>query len=292
MASGGLVQSEDNVAWDAWAQAQGLGESLVVKMQQNWRWVAGSVAVLVALVVGLQQWGLPLVAQAVVAITPHSADVALGESTLNALDGIMAPTELPPADQQRIREAFAQAVAQQPPNSVPVWNLEFRHGQRIGANALALPGGTILLTDEMVKLVDGDSAVLTAVLAHELGHVQHRHGMRMAVQAGVLGSLGALVWGDFSSLLAAVPVLMGQAAYSRQAEHEADVHAVRFLKAAALSPALMVTLFDKLEEQRHPDKPQKSGSNAASPDSSWLGIAFSSHPSDAARIAFFRAAAP
>ena len=51
-----------------------------------------------------------------------------------------------------------------------------------------------MLTDEMVALVDGDAAVLTAVLAHEMGHLQHRHGMRMVVQAGVLGSLGALVW--------------------------------------------------------------------------------------------------
>ncbi len=288
--SGGLVQTEDSTAWDAWAQAQGLHESIVVKMQQNWRWVAGSVAVLVVLIVGLQQWGLPLVAQAVVAATPYSADVAIGESTLRALDGITAPAELPPADQQRIRDAFAQAVARQPGGSLPAWHLEFRHGGRIGANALALPGGTILLTDEMVALVDGDTAVLTAVLAHELGHVQHRHGMRMVVQAGVLGSLGALVWGDFSSLLAAVPVLMGQAAYSRQAEHEADVHAVRFLKAAQLSPALMITLFDKLEAQRHPDKDNEKEAGKASGDS-WLGIAFSSHPSDGARVAFFRAAA-
>lgn len=295
LASGGLVQSEDSVAWDAWAQAQGLGESIVVKMQQNWRWVAGSVAVLMALVVGLQQWGLPLVAQAVVAATPQSVDAAIGDSTLQALDGLMSSAQLPLADQQRIRDAFAQAVARQPAGSVPAWKLEFRHGQRIGANALALPGGTILLTDEMVKLVDGDAAVLTAVLAHELGHVQHRHGMRMVVQAGVLGSLGALVWGDFSSLLAAVPVLMGQAAYSRQAEHEADVHAVRFLKSAALSPALMVTLFDKLEAQRNPGKPHQGDTDKEaekpSVEDPWLGIAFSSHPSDAARVAFFRAAA-
>jgi Zn-dependent protease with chaperone function len=288
---GGLVQSEDSAAWDTWAQAQGLDESIVVKMQQNWRWVAGSVTVLLALVVGLQQWGLPLVAQAAVAATPYSVDLAIGESTLNAVDTITAPAQLPLADQQRIRDAFTQAVARQPAGSVPPWTLQFRHGEHIGANALALPGGTILLTDEMVNLVDGDAAVLTAVLAHEMGHLQHRHGMRMVVQAGVLGSLGALVWGDFSSLLAAVPVLMGQAAYSRQAEHEADVEAVRFLKAANMSPALMVTLFDKLEAERRPDKTSQKEADQVNASGSWLGIAFSSHPSDAERIAFFRAAA-
>jgi Zn-dependent protease with chaperone function len=297
-ADGGLVQSEDSVAWDTWVQAQGLRESLVVKMQQNWRWVAGSVAVLLGLAMGLQQWGLPVAAEALVALTPPTLDTALGESTLSTLDKLlMQPTTLPEAEQNRIRNAFAQAVSHQTPGSVAPWKLEFRHSEKIGANAFALPGGTIIMTDEMVQLVDGDAQVLTAVLSHELGHVQRRHGLRMVVQATVLGAVGAVVWGDFSSLLASVPVFIGQAQYSRTAEREADAHAVKVLQAAALSPTLMITLFDKLEAQRQakqsekPEKPGHGDADASEKEDSWLGIAFSSHPSDAERVAFFRAAA-
>lgn len=49
----------------------------------------------------------------------------------------------------------------------------------------------MVLTDELFDLVQGDEQIITAVLAHELGHVKHRHGLRMLVQATVLG----VVWG-------------------------------------------------------------------------------------------------
>jgi Zn-dependent protease with chaperone function len=290
-AGGGSVQSDDAMAWDAWAKGHGLREPLVVKMQQNWRWVLGSVVLLLGMVIVVQQWGLPLAAQALVRLTPPEVETALGETTLNAVDKlIMQPTQLPLASQTRIREAFAQAVSHQPAGSVRPWQLVFRKSG-IGPNALALPGGTIIMTDEMVSLVDGNTEVLSAVLAHELGHVQQRHGLRMLVQATVLGTLSAVVLGDFSSALAMVPVLLGQAHYSRQAEHEADVHAVKVLQAAALSPAVMVTLFDKLDAQRAALKSQNKPASDANSKGAWLGIAFSSHPSDAERVAFFRSAA-
>ena len=109
----------------------------------------------------------------------------------------------------------------------------------------------------------------------------------MLVQATVLGALGAVVLGDFSTVLAAVPALLGQAHYSRQAEHEADVYAVRLLKAAGISPSVMLTLFDKMAQQRKAKAPSGTPSNEGA---NWIGIAFASHPSDAERIAFFRAA--
>ncbi|TAH12571.1 MAG: hypothetical protein EAZ11_05250 [Curvibacter sp.] len=198
------------------------------------------------------------------------------------------------AEQARITQAFTDAVAHQSTADQRPWKLVFRQS-KIGPNALALPGGTILMTDEMVALVNADTQVLTAVLAHELGHVQQRHGLRMLVQATVLGAVGAVVLGDFSTLLAAVPALLGQAHYSREAEREADAHAVKVLKDAGLSPLHMVTLFEALEQERQ-RKASKATSSAGNADgekdsASWLGIAFASHPSDADRIAYFRSAA-
>jgi Zn-dependent protease with chaperone function len=146
--------------------------------------------------------------------------------------------------------------------------------------------------------------VITAVLAHELGHVRHRHGVRLLVQATVLSGLAAVVLGDFSTVLAGVPVLLGQASYSREAEREADAEAVRILRAAGISPEVMVTLFDKLEEEMNKEemkenagqdpagnKGQGERGSRASVQDSWLGIAFASHPADADRVRYFREAA-
>lgn len=285
---GGSVQCANAAAWDEWSRGSGRRESLVVKMQQSWRWVLASALALVALVIVLQQWGLPVASRAVVAVTPVSVDKSLGEAALAVIDEhLMRPSKLPLDQQTRLRAALAQAASALPAGSLPPWQLVFRKS-RIGPNAFALPGGTLVMTDELVELVGGDDKVLTAVLAHELGHVQQRHGLRMLVQATALSALAGAVLGDFSTVLAGVPVLLGQASYSREAEREADAEAVRILRAAAISPDVMVTLFEKLEEKRRKADPDES---LGSKQGSWLGIAFASHPADADRVRFFKEAA-
>ncbi len=289
--SGATLQCADGAAWDHWCRANGLHESAVVRFQQSWRWVTGFVLAFFVLMVGLYNWGLPALARGIVAITPQSFDEKMGQTTLSAIDdALMGPSGLALAQQEGIRNAFTRALRAQAPGQVPTWNLKFRKS-RLGPNALALPGGTLLMTDEMVQLVDGDTDVLTAVLAHELGHVKHRHALAMLVQVSALGAVTSLVLGDFSSLLAALPALLGQAHYSREAEREADSNAVQVLTQAGMDPRVMVTMFDRLAALRELESKETSGGNAEKPAAAignWLGLAFASHPADAERIALFR----
>ena len=273
---GASLHCADAAAWDAFAQACGRGDGVVVRAQQSWRAVLASLAGLVVVIVALYAWGIPMAAGAALALIPESADRAVGEVAMRSLDEqLMKPSALPIAEQQRLREAFARALAAQPTGSVPAHRIEFRKS-RIGPNAFALPGGSIVMTDELVTLVEGDAAAITGVLGHELGHVKHRDGMRMLLQASAVGVLASAVVGDFNSLLAAVPVVLGQSAYSRDAERRADAEAVRLLRDAGLSPAVMVGFFEKMAKA--------NGDHT-------LGIAISSHPADAERIRFFREAA-
>ena len=270
-------------------------EPLVVGLQQSWRWVLASLAALVVLAVVVQQWGVPLMANGVIAFTPLAVDNALGEGSLRAIDSrLMQPSGLAPERQEKLRKALTAALGKLPLESVPAWNLVFRKS-RIGPNAFALPGGTLVMTDELVELVNGDEEVLVGVLAHEMGHVQNRDGLRMLVQTAALGGLASIVVGDFSTVLAGVPVLLGQASYSRQAEHAADVEAVRILRAAKMSPLVMVKLFEKLAASSDDPAKAKKGADAkagdAGPRDSLLGIAFASHPADAERIRYFTEAA-
>ena len=284
LARGGAVQCADGPAWDAWAHASGRRPGLAVRMQGSWRWVLASVAALVLLAVALQRWGLPALAEVVVAATPVSVDVVIGETALSSLDRfVLEPSELEPARQAGLRAAFRRVAAAQPPGTVPHWQLEFRGG-RIGPNALALPGGTIIMTDELVAMFPDDDPVLMGVLAHELGHVQHRHGLRMLVQAPVLSGVAAVVFGYFSTLFAAAPAALGIASYSRNAEREADRASARMLKAAGVSPLVMVRFFEQMHRRR-------GGPDVPNDDSAWSGISIASHPADAERIRLFRAAA-
>jgi Zn-dependent protease with chaperone function len=301
---GGSLHCTDPAAWDTFARACGRGDSIVVRAQQSWRWVAASVVGMALLVGAVYHWGVPWAARAAVPLIPASVDNAIGEGAMASLDEhLLKPSKLPPEQQQRLRAAFARAAAAQPPGWVPSHRIVFRSSE-IGPNAFALPGGTMVVTDDLVELVDADEAVITGVLAHELGHVRHRHGLRLLVQVSAIGVVASAVLGDFSSLLTAVPVLLGQAAYTRDAEREADAEAARFLKDAGISPAVMVTFFEKIaargerketskadaKDDPKPDPAARPGeSGRRSP--SWLGIAIASHPADAERIRFFRDAA-
>jgi Zn-dependent protease with chaperone function len=297
--SGGTLSCRDARACDAWLRAAGRGDSPVVRAQQSWRWVLASVAGLVLLMTVFALWGVPWLGQAAVHAIPLRVDKEIGQAALATLDKhLTQPTALDALQQQRVREAFGRAVAAQPAGSVAAHELRFRRGRgkdAIGPNAFALPGGTLVMTDALVELFDADPSVLTGVLAHELGHVQYRHGMRMVVQASLIGLLSSVVLGDFSSILAAAPVVLGQAGYSRDAEREADAHCASFLKAAGVSPAVMIGLFEKLNAARSKGaKDAKDGKDrpvTTDDTAPWLGIAFASHPEDQERIEFFRAAA-
>jgi Zn-dependent protease with chaperone function len=116
----------------------------------------------------------------------------------------------------------------------------------MGANAFALPDGTIVMLDELVDLTKDDNEII-AVLAHERGHVERRHALRMVLQSSVVGL--ALAWyvGDVSGLLATAPAIIAQAKYSRDMEREADIYAEQTMLANGLSPCLLGTMLDKLE---------------------------------------------
>jgi predicted Zn-dependent protease len=285
LSDGAALHALDAADWDTFVRAAGLRESWIVRVQQNWRATATAALLLIGLLIGGYLWGLPLASRLALALIPEHVDRAIGEAAWASIEGRwLHPSRLDAADQRRLREAFERAAARaDPPARRPAYQLRF-HRSRLGPNAFALPGGTIVVTDELVELLkDRDDAVL-GVLAHELGHVRERHGMRMLVQVTLLGTITAAAFGDFSTVLAGAPALLGQLSYSRDAEREADAESARVLRAAGISPAVMAEFFERMDGWRRSEQAQGRSADFDP------GIAFSSHPADAERIAFFRAA--
>ena len=274
---GGTVRCHDAAAFDAFARVAGVSDSVTVRLQQSWRGTLAAVALMVLLLAAGYRWGLPAAARAALAAVPPRVDVDLGESAYRSLGAwLLQPSEVPPERQAALQRTFASALQRAAPDAA-VPRLRFHAAKRLGPNAFALPGGIIVVTDELLARLPGRDDVVLGVLAHEFGHVQQRHGMRLLVQTTLLGTVTSVAFGDFSTLLAGLPALLGQLAYSRDFEREADEQAIAVLRASGISPAVMVTLFDVLKKERGDGDP--------------LGIAFSSHPADDERIARFRAAA-
>jgi len=262
---------------DAFLAAAGHRESLVVRVQRRWRWALASAVLLLAVLGAGYRWGLPWVAKQVAARLPDVLVESVSDQTLKALEELLfEPTALPQPRREGIAQAFARM---KPPGAERVAHeVLFRAAPGIGANALALPDGTIVVTDELVALAESDEQVL-AVLAHELGHVHERHGLRLMVEGSIVGFVLAWYLGDVSSIVASLPAALLQARYSREHERAADAYAARMLQANGKSPAQLADMLEKLAAS-HGDSASKGE----------RGDYLASHPATRERIQALRGA--
>jgi predicted Zn-dependent protease len=190
---------------------------------------------------------LPLGAGPVAQMISPRIESAIGRQSLAALDRVaLNPSTLDPDTQEKIERRFRQFVAGEPGEEN--YDLVFRSGA-LGPNALALPGGIIIVTDDMVRLAPNEGELM-AVLAHEIGHVQGRHALRLILQdSGVVVLIAALA-GDavsMSVLAAALPTALLQSHYSRQFEEEADEYAFAHLRRHGYSPQLFADMMRRLQ---------------------------------------------
>lgn len=196
------------------------------------------------------KYAVPELARRVAFALPVSADQSLGRTTLQTLDrAILKPSALDAARVKELRSHFDEMTRGL--DGRYRFRLELRASPFLGANALALPDGTIVVTDELVRLAQRDEELL-AVLAHEIGHVVHRHALRSVLQSSAVGLFVAFVMGDILSptaLAAALPTMLVEAKFSRDFEHEADQYALGFLRTRAISPRHAAAILTRLAEQ-------------------------------------------
>ena len=276
---GALIEAHGLEGVDALLNRAGRSDSLVVRIQRSWRMALGSIAAVACAGAAFYVWGLPLVADQIADAIPSAWTEALGREAVNGLKPpLFQPSKLSEEQRKAIEQDLATALKA---SGRQMPRLEFRSFAQ-GANAFALPGNTMVLTDEMVKLAartKDPAAALLGVLGHEYGHIEHRHPLRQFVRATVLGALLAWWIGDFSTVLAtAAPVLLA-AHYSRDFEREADREAAALLKSTGRSIEPLVELFGLMERPR-------GAKGADGKDSS--SDYFSSHPGTAERIRILR----
>lgn len=264
-ADGAHVEIRDHAALAQLLDASGHRDRATVRWAFDARVVLGALGGLIIILWLGARYGLPWAAGMAAPHVPAAVVTAMSQQALELLDSrVLARSQLPEARRQHLRSALAAR------NALP-HELLFRAGGPVGANAFALPDGSLIVTDELVALADDDEQVL-AVLMHELGHVELRHGMRMVLQGSAVALFMTWYAGDVSSLLAMAPTVLLQSGYSRGMEREADAYAARVLRSQGRSPALLADMLERL-----------AGAHGAR-DSDTAGGWFSSHPDSGQRI--------
>ena len=272
--------------------ALGYRKSAVERWQARWPAALCALVLLLVLLVAGFIWGVPAAADFIAARLPASVDTKLGRAALAGLEaqGMLAPSRLSDDRIAAVQALLPQALPAHP--RVPVRVL-VRASDALGANALALPDGTIIVTDAMVRLAldehnalnDEGKADLLGVIGHEVGHIERRHATRAMTGSSLTAAVSATLFGDFSAVAAGLPAVLTQMRYSRAMELEADDYAVTVLRRNGLEPDALADMLEALE-RAHPgyDKLPR-----------WLQRSMtylSTHPATTERIARLRQAHP
>lgn len=225
--------------------AHGHHEKRVVQWEGSLtRIVAAGVALLALLVVGYR-YGVPVLAAVAAEHVPDKLVTVTSQETLKLLDRVFGATELDEARRMRLIERFKR-LRWPDGEGVRQYEILFRKSEALGPNAMALPSGTLIVTDALVTLAASDDEIV-AVLAHEAGHVEHHHGLRLVFQNSVVALVITWLVGDVSTLLAAAPTALLQAKYSRDFERDADAYAVSLLRFNNIETGHFAKMLERIE---------------------------------------------
>jgi Zn-dependent protease with chaperone function len=192
-------------------------------------WAAAIALALSALVIVGAITGLDLLARMI----PYSWEQKLGDTISGDFGdhGCRAP------EGQKALDALARRLS---PSGRPM---------RVGVvdvpivNAVALPGGRILIFRGLIDEAKSPDEV-AGVLAHEIGHVEHRHVLVALLRRFGIG----LLVGSGGSAAEYGQALL-ESRYSRAAESEADDYSIEHLVKAGVSPAPTAAFFERLGKE-------------------------------------------
>jgi len=157
-------------------------------------------------------------------------------------------------------------------------------------NAFSAPGGLIFISRGMLNCCKNEDA-LAAVLAHEIGHVQHQHGLqaikksRLNSAFTILAAESAKQFGGqdlkdlttaFEGSISDITSTMMNSGYARSCEKEADKSAVEIMKRAGYDPNGLTAMLMEMKKNLKPDgfdfaKTHPSPDSRISDITQWIG---------------------
>ncbi len=258
-----IAYSSSNDAIDSVVKELNNTRSIAYLLESKMRYALLFVVLLVLSVIFFLTTGSDLIAKSIAKITPQILREEISTQTLEMMDEyLLEPSLLSVEQKDRFQTLFSELT-----NQEAGFHLHFRRG--IGPNAFALPSGDIVLMDELVELSDGEDKMIYGVLAHEVGHVKHKHSMQLIVKVSIVNIIIAYFTGDISSTVASVGTTMLHANYSREFESQADHYAKIQMIKAGIEPKYLAEFFVKIETNSSEDQSYHY---------------FDSHPSNQERI--------
>ncbi|MES2696325.1 MAG: M48 family metalloprotease [Verrucomicrobiota bacterium] len=248
-----VIETPDNAVVDAALalRRQSRASLLIHALESRQRIAAAACILLVIGIVSLGFYGPPVLARIVAKRVPAEIDNRIGAAALATIGPYFEESSLDEHEQELVRAQLARLQGQP---SIPPVRIEFRSTGGRPPNAFALPGNVLIVTDEIVRLPLSDDE-MAAVLAHELGHLEQRHGLQGMLRKSFAVLIVAAITGDLSTLTSfasSIPLTLLTAGYSRDLEREADLYALELLRARGIPPRAFASVMIKLEASHGP----------------------------------------
>ena len=216
---------------------------------------------------------------------PHNWERKIGESTYKTLSStILEKSEIPEKRKADLREKSQKVFKHSNLYKNP--EIKFNKSNILGPNALALPGGPIIITDDLVKLLKDDELIL-AVIAHEIAHIKERHSLQQIVEVAGLSSIAWMIFGLDESILEEI-VFIGINVWSlkksRDLEKDADLMALKLLEKTGMSKKSFIQAIEKLTNHYCIETKLEKSVCISEVRSGWL----STHPTGAERLEYLK----
>ena len=218
--------------------------------------IAALVVVAVASIGTMALFALPALATRLTPLMPYGVERSLGRAVDAQLRASLesGDKDLPLECGEMERERPGRAAL-----SALIGKLEAEAGspvplragvmRRKEANAIALPGGQIYVFDGLIARAETPDE-LAAVIAHEIGHVARRDGVRSVLETAGLSFLFGMLFGDFvggSAIVISARTVL-QSSYSRDAESASDAYAVALINRVGGNAEGLGTLLARIDD--------------------------------------------
>lgn len=282
----GVFTTSNNDVVDHLFSQDNLWARMIHTVESNLAWVFVALIVTVFSGYGFINYGVPWAGKKIAHMLPHETNEVIAKQSFEFLDEyILSPSHLNEERQEALKTHFEQNLVQTlfPQQTEVDYQLHFRRwGDEEGeiANALALPSGDIIVTDEFVQLAHNQHEI-DAVLLHEIGHVVERHSLQMMVQTTMLATVIMMVTGDSSGLAdmgVGLGSLLVNSHYSRGHETDADRYAFQKMLELGIDPIAFSNIMTRLEETMSPESKHQHHD-----EDNWLDY-LSTHPATQQRI--------
>ncbi len=247
---GSQFETTDNDAIDEIVStfSSSVFQGLIHKLESAKSFVLFTVASVVIFGWLFIQYGIPLISKEIAERLPEEASQYMGQGVLDIMDKQwFSETTLPKKKQAELQQLFDDLKTNI--DNSQYLKLIFRSGDSIGANAFALPDGTIVFTDELINLTDNNLDI-AAIMLHEIGHIKNRHALRATIQQSSLAIFIVAVTGDVStssSIITAIPFVLVKSGFSQGMEIEADSYALNYMQKYNINPIHFANMMEKLE---------------------------------------------